>query len=169
MAVLDPFEVRSITVWPLPAFQTTSEKAIGKAAVAAAVENLNALERTVFLKLVSESAFGKILNEKDPPDVPVCDIPPGISGEIVSEEVRRVRQHPDLRIARRAQTIARLSQIIAGRDVQVGLRRALATQADRLAWIANQRFAALGGEAAVEERAPDDMIDDEDDDEQAES
>ena len=169
MAVLDPFEVRSITVWPLPAFQTTSEKAIGKAAVAAAVENLNALERTVFLKLVSESAFGKILNEKDPPDVPVCDIPPGISGEIVSEEVRRVRQHPDLRIARRAQTIARLSQIIAGRDVQVGLRRALATQADRLAWIANQRFVALGGEAAVEERAPDDMIGDEDDDEQAES
>ncbi|UVO51552.1 GIY-YIG nuclease family protein [Sphingomonas sp. SUN019] len=156
MAVLDPFEVRSIAVWPLPQYQEVGGKTAG--AVEAA-KHLDALERTIFLKLVAESKFGKILNEKDPPDVPVCETPPSIRGDIVSEDVRRIRQHPDLRIARRAQTIARLSQIIAGRDVQAGLRRALATQADRLAWLANKRFAALGGEAAVEERETDEPDD----------
>lgn len=155
MSVLDPFEVRTVRVWPLPEYQRVKGDPKRVPAARQAADHLNALERTVFLKLVSESAFGKILNEKDPPQVELCDLPQAIEGEIVSAEVREVRQHPDLRIARRAQTIARLAQIIAGRDVAAGLRRALATQADRLAWIANERFKALGGESAVEDRETD--------------
>jgi hypothetical protein len=61
-----------------------------------------------------------------------------------------LRAHPDLRIARRALIISRLSQVIAERKVQGGLRRVLVVQANRLAWLANQRFESLGGGASVE-------------------
>lgn len=145
MAVLDPFEVLSIQVWPLPQYQSVEKDDRPRA-----VAHLNALERAVFESLVGASAFGKILNEKDPPPAQPCDVPEKIGGQIVSEEVRKVREHPDTRLARRAQTIARLAQIVAARDIGVGLRRTLVTQADRLAWLANARFTALGGEAAVE-------------------
>ncbi|MEG3123516.1 GIY-YIG nuclease family protein [Sphingomonas sp. GB1N7] len=160
MSVLDPFEVRKIKVWLLPQYQDVKGDPKRVQAAREAADHLNSLERSVFMKLVEESDFGRILNEKDPPDVPCCDLPPVIEGEIVGPDVLKIRQHPDLRIARRTQTIARLAQIIAGRDVQAGLRRALATQADRLAWLANERFLALGGEAAVEEREVDDLTDD---------
>lgn len=159
MAVLDPFEVRTIKVWLLPQYQDVKGDPKRVPAARAAADHLNSLERSVFEKLVGESEFGRILNEKDPPNVALCDLPPAIEGEIVSPDVLKLRQHPDVRIARRAQTIARLAQIIAGRDVQAGLRRALATQADRLAWLANERFLALGGDAAVEARAPDEPTD----------
>ena len=83
---------------------------------------------------------------------PILIVPTG-------DDVERIRRHPDVRIARRAQTIARLAQIIAGRDVKAGLRRALKTQAARLSEIAEQRFTALGGEGAVETRSADDGSD----------
>ena len=165
MAVLDPFEVRTVKLWPLWEYQDVKGDPKRSQAARDAADHLNRLERTVFVELVRASEFGKILNEKDPPDVELCDLPPSIDGEIVSEGVRKIRQHPDLRIARRAQTIARLAQIIAGRDVQAGLRRALATQADRLAWIAEKRFSALGGEGAVEKRDIDGAGDEEGNDE----
>ena len=144
MAVLDPFEVLTIKVWPLPQYQQSSSKD------SMAVEHLNALERSIFMRLISESRFGKILNEKDPAPTADCLIPDSISGTIVPEAIRRDREHPDIRIARRAMTIARLAQIVSGRQVGVGLRRTLQTQADRLAWLAAARFNALGGESAVE-------------------
>ena len=87
--------------------------------------------------------------------MPLCELPPSVRGVIVGAEVQHVREHPDVRIARRAQTIARLAQIIAGRDVKGGLRRALATQAARLNWIAAERFGALGGQRTVETRSAD--------------
>ena len=155
MSVLDPFEVMTIMLWPLPEFQNVRGDPKKVAEARAAADHLNSLERTVFEQLVRESTFGRILNEKDPPDVTVCEVPEPITGVIVPEDVRSSRQHPDARIARRAQTIARLTQIIAGRDVQAGLRRALATQADRLAFLANARFKALGGDDAVEIRNDD--------------
>lgn len=159
MSVLDPFEVRAVKVWPLPEYQNVKGDPKRVAAARRAADHLNALEHTVFLDLVRASAFGRILNEKDPPETGLCEPPRPIEGVIVSDPVRRIRQHPDVRIARRAQTIARLAQIIAGRDVTMGLRPALATQADRLSWIATERFKTLGGEAAVEVRAADDPTD----------
>lgn len=155
MSVLDPFEVHSIKVWPLHEYQGVKGDPKRVTAARDAADHLNALERTVFLDLIRKSEFGKILNEKDPPAAEECVPPVPIEGDIVDPGVRRLRQHPDVRIARRAQTIARLAQIIAGRDVQAGLRRALATQADRLAHLANARFEAVGGEAEVEQRDAD--------------
>ncbi len=145
MSVLDPFEVKTVTVWPLPQYQGVKGTDAAKA-----LEHLNRLERTVFVKLINQSRFKKILNEKDPPDVVACELPHEIAGSIVSENVRQDREHPDVRIARRAQTIARRAQIIAGRNVQGGLRRALATQAQRLAFLSDERFQATGGQASVE-------------------
>jgi hypothetical protein len=155
MSVLDPFEVRTVKVWPLYEYQHVKGDPKKVEAAREAADRLNALERAVFLQLIDQSEFGAILNEKDPPDVEPSDLPREIVGEIVSKDVRMLRQHPDVRIARRAQTIARLTQIIAGRDVQAGLRRALATQAERLAHITTARFKALGGAASVEARTAD--------------
>lgn len=155
MAVLDPFEVMKVKVWPLAQYQEVVGDPKRSEAARAAADHLNALERAVFAELVGQSRFKRILNEKDPPEADDCEVPIAIEDVIVPEDVRGLRSHPDVRIARRAQTIARLTQIIAGRDVQVGLRRALATQADRMAFLARSRFEALGGEAAVEERSED--------------
>lgn len=155
MSVLDPFEVRSIRVWPLPQYQTLKGAPGRNSEVRAAADRLNAVERTVFVELVERSRFKLILNEKDPPLVNLCELPPAIGGDIVPGDIIAIRQHPDTRIARRAQTIARLAAIIASRDVKGGLRRALATQADRLALLARSRFDALGGAELVETRAPD--------------
>ncbi len=159
MSVLDPFEVMSVKVWPLPEYQFVNGDPKRVEAARHASDHLNKLERTVFTQLIEASQFRRILNEKDPPLVDLIELPASISGQIVPAEVQELRAHPDVRIARRAQTIARLTQIIAGRDVKVGLRRALATQADRMAVLANSRFDALGGEGAVEERSEDEPAD----------
>lgn len=139
MNVLDPVEVCHVEVWPLPQYQ--SIKKGDEAAKKKAKAHLNALEYTIFQKCIEQSAFKAILNEKEPP-APTDPIqpPPSFRGKIVTEEVSRLRDHPDLRIARRASVMARLAQIISERKVQKGLRRALLTQAERLRWLAEQRY-----------------------------
>jgi len=64
-----------------------------------------------------------------------------VEGCIVPSEVSRLRDHPDLRIARRASTLARLAQVISERKVNTGLRRALLAQAVRLQDLAERRLA----------------------------
>jgi hypothetical protein len=68
------------------------------------------------------------------------------------DEVLTLRSHLDVRIARRAQTIAKLAQLISERDIQKhgGLRRVLLVQSQRLESLAKERFLSLGGEALVE-------------------
>lgn len=144
MSVLDPFEVYEIEIWPLPQFEGTTRSDKD------ACDHLNALERQVTELLVQKSQFKAVLNEKDPPPGALrVEIPKSFRGRIVSDEVLRIRSHPDFRIARRALTISRLAQVIAERKVQGGLRRVLATQAKRLGWLAIRRFEALGGAASV--------------------
>ena len=135
MHVLDPFEVRAITVWPLPQFEDRPRSD------AEAIAHLNALEYAVFHDLLKKSEFQAVLNEKDPspPALPVL-IPVGIFGLIVPEAVSSLRDHPDLRIARRAATLARLAQVISERKVQKGLRRTLLAQARRLESLAKKRY-----------------------------
>lgn len=135
MNVLDPFEVCHVEVWPLPEFQNRDKTDNSAKA------HLNALEYAVFQQCIERSTFKAVLNEKDPPK-PKKPISPSKSyrEKIVTEEVSRLRDHPDLRIARRASIMARLAQIIAERKVARGLRRALLTQAQRLQWLAEQRF-----------------------------
>jgi hypothetical protein len=145
MAVLDPFEVYEIEVWPLPQFQNTSGK--DKNAKA----HLDALEDLIYQRELKASTFRAVLNEKDPPaPIMTVNAPPSFRQCVVSDEVYAIRAHPDFRIARRALIIARLAQVISERKVQGGLRRVLLTQAKRLQWLADRRYSGLGGASSVE-------------------
>ena len=134
MNVLDPLEVHTVAVWPLPDFQDRGGRDPD------AVAHLNALEHYVFQQLLAVSEFQAVLNEKNPPSPTVIvDIPECIRGSVVSAEVSRLRDHPDLRIARRAMTLAKLAQTISERKVQKGLRGTLLAQAKRLQALAQRR------------------------------
>jgi len=140
MSVLDPLEVFEIEVWPLPQFDLLTKKKDPKE-YSLACQHLDALEYAIFEKAILESQFKAILNEKDPPAPSVAVlIPASYRERVVSEEVYNIRNHPDLRIARRALTLARLAQVISERQVQSGLRRTLLTQAKRLQWLAQRRY-----------------------------
>lgn len=135
MNVLDPFEVHTIEVWPLPAFEGIPAGNVN------AIRHLNALEALVYNALLSQSTFGVVLNEKDPPTPTVhVPFPDSYRGRIVSADVSRLRDHPDLRLARRASTLAKLAQVISERKVQLGLRRTLLAQATRLQRLASERL-----------------------------
>lgn len=135
MNVLDPFEVCRIEVWPLPAFEGR------KATEEEVKDHLNALEFEVFSQALKASKFKAVLNEKDPtPSHKIITRPASYTSVIVSDEVYKIRNHPDTRIARRAFTLARLAQVISERQVQPGLRKTLLTQAKRLEWLADKRL-----------------------------
>ncbi len=136
MKVLDPFEVYEIEVWPLPQYEEH------KTADSEAKGYLNWLESDVFQLLLDQSHFDAVLNEKDPPNVPNNGYtrPASWRGKVVSDEVFQLRNHPDTRIARRAETLSSLAKVINERQVQIGLRRTLLTQAKRLVWLAERRF-----------------------------
>ena len=145
MNVLDPFEVHDIEVWPLPQFQgRRGDDPEG-------CRYLDALEAAVFSKLLQASRFNAVLNEKAPTSTTRVRIPESVRAPIVSPEVRTIRGHPDTRISRRAATLARLAQVISERKVAPGLRRTLLTQAKRLQWLAEQRYAHFAGKDESDE------------------
>lgn len=149
MSVLDPFEVADIEVWPLPEFEGVGSK---HSEFKNAKAHLDALEHMIFTRLRQQSHFGVILNEKDPP-TPTVEItePTSFRGTILNDQIRKLRGHPDSRLARRALTVSKLAQVISERELKgLGLRRVLLAQASRMLWLAEQRFLALGGEAGVE-------------------
>lgn len=138
MNVLDPFEVYKIVVYPLPQLEGVHSKSPN---FKDAQKILDALERKIYDQAIHNSKFNAILNEKEPPTPQVeVEVPASFEGVIVSDEVKRIREHPDIRIARRTQTISRLAQVISERKVQKGLRRVLHTQAKRLEWLAARRL-----------------------------
>jgi hypothetical protein len=104
MNVLDPFEVFEVEMWPLWDLQGVSPKEAG--------QYLNAAEYTVFSELLSASTFGAVLNEKDMVKANQVELPPSIRACIIPEDLRDSRKHPDVRIARRAGTIASLAKVI---------------------------------------------------------
>lgn len=158
MSVLDPFEVCHVELYPLVKHDGVKRK---HASFPQAKSELNQLELAVFRKCISGSKFQAILNEKNPaPALIEIDIPVSVKACIVSEEVRNLRAHPDVRIARRAQTISRLAQVISERQVNVGLRHTLLTQAKRLEHLANQQLLAWGGESAVPRKDADEIEED---------
>jgi len=137
MNVLDPFEVAYIEVWPLDDLVSGLPKK-EKAAL------LDRAEYTVFQKVLRESALGAVLNEKEMPLRSEIKLPQSYKQRIVPDTIYRQRKHPDVRIARRAMTIANLARVISERDVSGGLRRTLLTQAKRLERLAEQRVQELG-------------------------
>lgn len=136
MNVLDPFEVAYIEVWPLDQLMKHMEKNQIKSF-------LDRAEFTVFQKVLRESAIGAVLNEKDMIPQEEIELPPSHKQCIIPNSIFRHRKHPDVRIARRASTIANLARVISERDVSPGLRRTLLTQARRLERLASQRAKEL--------------------------
>jgi hypothetical protein len=137
MNVLDPFEVAEIEMWPLDDLivgMPTSEIR----------DFLNRAEYTVFQKVLSESALGAVLNEKVASARAEIELPFSIRCRIIPDFIYQNRKHPDVRIARRANTIANLARVISERDVSAGLRVTLLTQARRLERLSSQRLHELG-------------------------
>jgi hypothetical protein len=148
--VLDPFEVRTVALWSLPEIGDLPAKQ-RKAA-------LDPYEHAVYCKLLVESEFGAILNEADIMPGPPCDLPTELRQVIIPDDIFPERSHPDVRIARRALTIALLAKNISERKVSKGLRRTLVTQTRRLNDLARRRFEALGGAAGVEIAGEEDTV-----------
>ena len=136
MNVLDPFEVAEIRVWPLD-FTRLPEKE-GR-------ESLSQAEYTVFQKLLRESKLNAVLNEKPPARTAIFKLPKDYRGRIIPDEIYPNRKHPDIRIARRANTIASLARVISERKVSKGLRKTLLTQARRLEKLAAERLKDFAG------------------------
>lgn len=139
MNVLDPFEVADIEMWPMWELE-------GRDARDAQVkEILASAEYTLFDRLVRSSGFSAVLNEVPVNETAKIELPASFRYRIVPEPLYSRRIHPDIRIARRASTIAKLAEVISQRAVQHGLRTTLLTQARRLEHLASRRLEDLTG------------------------
>lgn len=138
--VLDPFEVLEIEIWPmfwLPRGQKADAQQ--KAAVSSA-------EYAVYETALAGSRFSAVLNEGVIPPAPAIQLPPSFRGRIVPDRLLEDRKHPDVRIARRASTIANLARLISEREIKKGLRTTLLVQAQRLEYLARERLADFADE-----------------------
>lgn len=143
MHVLDPLEVARVEVWPFWDLEGV--------AVADRRARLAEAEYTVHRKLSNTAQVSELLNEVIPVPTELIELPASYAGDIVPPDVRRRLGHSDERIARRAATIANLAQVIRERDVSLGLRRTLDTQARRLELLARRRLAEVTGEVEAGE------------------
>jgi hypothetical protein len=137
-SVLDPFEVLEIEAWPLWNLQDKPAKQVGKL--------VDAAEFTVFQQALNASSFKAVLNEGTIPEFKPMKLPPSVKRRIVPDDVYELRKHPDIRIARRAITIANLAKVISERAPSKGLRLTLLTQARRLENLAGRRYDDFSGE-----------------------
>lgn len=140
MRVLDVFEVAELELWPLWELDTAPS--------ADAKAQLDAVEYSVYVRAIQASRFSAILNEKIPPVSPLVEPPPSFRFDLRGVTALDERVHPDVRMARRAETIARLSAVARERgEVSDGLRRVLVVQAIRLTYLAAARYAESRGDA----------------------
>ena len=128
--VLDPFEVLELEVWPR--FEALSK--LERRTLA------NQMEYAVFQKCLAESQFGAVLNEGGIAPADPVELPSSYRGRIIPDDLYADRKHPDLRIARRAATIASLARLISERQIGKGLRSTLTVQAKRLEALTSRRF-----------------------------
>lgn len=136
MSVLDPFEVADIELWPFWDMPTEREEVD---------DILRRAEYTVYQRALERSSFKVILNEAEIPAADLIPLPPSVKASILGAEDRRHREHPDVRLARRARTIANLARVISERRVRVGIRRTLWAQARRLEMLAQKRLEDFNG------------------------
>jgi len=134
-SVLDPFEVAEIEIWPF--WNLTGKDR----------EILNRAEYTVYQRALRKSAFNIILNEEEIPIAESIELPPSVRGAILLKEARAAREHPDVRLARRARTIANLARVISERKVHAGIRRTLWAQAHRLEQLAKTRLDSVAAKS----------------------
>jgi hypothetical protein len=136
--VLDPFEVLEIEVWPMfdaADLPRTERKA-----------TVDAAEYAVFQRALAGSQFSAVLNEGVIAPAAAIDLPTSFRGRIIPDDLYDDRQHPDVRIARRAQTIASLARLISERVVSKGLRTTLLVQSQRLEALSKKRLADFADE-----------------------
>lgn len=137
-SVLDPFEVLTIEAWPLWDLQDARPKEVKSF--------VDAAEFTVFRQALESSTFKAVLNEGAVPEFDLVDLPPSHSHRIIPDDLYELRGHADVRIARRAQTIASLARVISERAPSKGLRVTLQTQARRLENLATRRLSDFSDE-----------------------
>jgi len=137
MNVLDPFEVAFIEVWPLDELVQGLNRADKKAI-------LDRAEYTAFQRVLGASRLRAVLNEKEMAPKTEIELPQSYKQSIIPAEIYQERKHPDVRLARRATTIANLARVISEREVSSGLRRTLLIQARRLELLAAHRVHELG-------------------------
>jgi hypothetical protein len=151
MNVLDPFEVADVEVYPLYELENALPGEDKDALELRRKAVLGAAEYAVFQKVLKASALGAVLNEKDIAKSRLkVTLPPPFRGRIIPESLFEERKHADVRIARRASTVAALARVISEREVSSGLRRTLLTQARRLERLAAQRFEEIDTAPPVE-------------------
>ncbi len=129
MSVLDPFEVAEIEMWPFWELEKSEAR-----------ETLNRAEFTVYQNALEKSMFSVILNEKEITFAEVIELPKSVRVSVLPQSLRRQREHPDIRLARRARTIANLARVISERSVKPGIRMTLWAQARRLDYLARTRL-----------------------------
>ncbi|MDL5486021.1 GIY-YIG nuclease family protein [Microbacterium wangruii] len=148
MRILDVFEVASVQIFPLWDLEGTASSNKD------ARHLLDAVEYSAYLTAIEQSRFHAILNEKIPPISPRVELPPSLHCDLIDEETRAERGHPDVRIARRAETVSRLAAVARERgEVSDGLRRVLVIQAVRLAFLSASRLAEVEGRPLPEPEA----------------
>jgi hypothetical protein len=134
--ILDPFEVADMELFPVEELRKDVDKK----------RKLDAIEYSVYLKAIADSKYRAILNEKIPPVSASVELPASYRFTLVPKELREDREHPDVRIARRAETLARVAAVAHERgEVSAGLRRVIVIQAVRLADLAAARLAYAEG------------------------
>jgi hypothetical protein len=151
--ILDPFEVAEVAMWSVPAVALAMDEKdpTKKAGTAVKKRMLDPYEYTVYAQLKEQSHFKAVLNERPIKPAPIVELPEPVRGRIIPKEMWKDRLHADTRIARRAATISRLSQMISEREVDPGMRRTLLLQAKRLAWLAERRIEEIGIEIPTED------------------
>lgn len=144
MRILDVFEVAELEMWPLWEYEAIRRKS--NPGWNDAEAHLNAVEYSAYLRAIDDSRFKAILNEKIPPVSDPVPLPESRRFPLIGPQTRAERGHPDVRIARRAETISRLAAVAHERgEVSDGLRRVLVIQAVRLAYLAAVRLAYVEG------------------------
>ncbi|MEO7002870.1 MAG: GIY-YIG nuclease family protein [Ktedonobacterales bacterium] len=138
MNVLDPFEVRVIEMYPLWELADSAYSKDERQSI------LNRAEYALYQKVVEQSRYHAVLNEADVPQTEHYPLPITYSRSIIPDAIYELRKHPDIRMARRAMTVANLARVISERDVSVGLRRTLLTQVRRLEHLARTRLEEFG-------------------------
>ena len=92
-------------------------------------------------KVLEQSKFSVILNEKEIKLEERIALPKSVRVSVLPDSLRKQREHPDIRMARRARTIANLARVISERSVRPGIRRTLWAQSRRLEHLARTRLA----------------------------
>jgi hypothetical protein len=151
MNVLDPFEVAEVEVYPFHDLEEKKKGETKKGYIARVKEPLGRAEYAVYQKVLKASKLHAVLNEADIPERKPIKLPTPFRGKIIPDDIYELRKHPDVRIARRASTIASLAKVISERKVSGGLRRTLLTQAQRLEILARARSADFSDEIPREE------------------